>query len=78
MDRRFARTALTALPLIMAIGLAGCANKVDPQTTASIEAPLTETDLQRAVEGWGQRYADKPNDKLTALHYAAALSRSKR
>lgn len=78
MDRRFARTALTAMPLALAIGLAGCAGKnVDPQTTASV-APLTEGDLQRAVEGWGQRYADKPNDKTVALHYAAALSRSGR
>jgi Flp pilus assembly protein TadD len=78
MDRRFARTALLAVPLALAIAVAGCGKKVDPETTASVGPPLTESDLERAVQGWGERYTAKPNDKLTALHYAAALSRSGR
>ncbi len=77
-----ARLMALILPLTLAAALSGCAGKwgkVDSTVTASVPPPmLTDAQVEDAVTGWGQRYAEKPADRDVGLNYAAALSRSGR
>lgn len=79
---RRTRFAAFILPIAVAVSLGGCSGKwgkVDSTVTASVPPPaLTETQMEEAVTGWGDRYQKRPGDKNVALNYAAALTRSGR
>lgn len=79
LTHRLIKSAM-ALPLCLALGLAGCASssKVDTTTTGSIAQPKTQADFAQAVDYWGQKYAANPKDRNIDINYAMALRRTGR
>jgi Flp pilus assembly protein TadD len=71
------RRSTVALPVLVAIALAGCASQKhgSGDITGSIGKPMTQADFENAAAYWGKRYEQKPEDKAVALNYAAALRR---
>lgn len=65
--------------MVLAVGLAGCAN--DRMTTGSVSRggdgkavdQMSTGELQSASRALGESYAANPNDKQTALRYASVL-----
>jgi Flp pilus assembly protein TadD len=68
--------ASTALAVLLAAGLAGCKTTKGPETTGSLAAaprPTTEAEWRSALEKWEALYRARPDDVITATHYAQAL-----
>ncbi|MDV6227187.1 tetratricopeptide repeat protein [Nitratireductor aquimarinus] len=76
------RITVTALALVMATAMAGCASK-DRMTTGSVSrstpgaatnvASMTEPQLRSAADSLGRAYTKNTKDKATALRYASVL-----
>src|SRR6516162_1352418 len=70
-----ARPIRTALMLASALAVSACADARHSRPTASVTAPMTSQDFEKALAYWGPRYTANPKDKATELNYAAALRR---
>ena len=71
------RLLASAGVLALAMAVCGCASDPKPETTGSItpkaNAPRTEAESRRDVEGLGERYRANPGDGNIAIQYALAL-----
>jgi len=75
------RITMTAVALVMAVSVAGCAR--DRMTTGSISrstpkavsnvATMSEPQLRSAADSLGRAYTQNTKDKATALRYASVL-----
>jgi Flp pilus assembly protein TadD len=70
-----ARPAAGVLMLASALALSACADARHSPPQASVTAPMTSQDFEKALAYWGPRYTANPKDKATELNYAAALRR---
>ena len=77
-DRHGRRLVSSALALLLAAGVAGCAQS--RMTTGSVRASspepigqMTSSELNAALARLGPKYAADPRDKTIALSYASAL-----
>lgn len=67
--------ASVAVAAVLALSVAGCKTMGD-DVTGSIGAPAaphSDADWRRALEVWGARYRENPNDADAAIAYARAL-----
>lgn len=67
------RLLSTAAMLVLAAGLAGCANGKMKTASAGGDVDQMSTGSVGSTASLGKSYARNPNDKLTALRYATAL-----
>ena len=74
-------TATIVVSLLLAISVAGCAGKRASSSHSRVSAATTENysqaQIQQHVQKWAAQYEKRPNDKQTALNYAAALRLNK-
>ncbi len=67
--------ASAAVAAVLALPMAGCKTTSD-DTTGSIgapSAPRSDTEWRRALDIWGARYREDPNNAEVSLRYAEAL-----
>jgi len=64
-----------ALVAVLALSVAGCKTMGDDITgsISNVDAPRTDADWRSALEVWGARYRENPNDADAAIAYARAL-----
>ena len=68
--RILASAAVTAL---LAAGLSGCQTMSDVTGSIASSAPSPDSDPERAIEAYGERYRANPKDADAALAYGQAL-----
>jgi Flp pilus assembly protein TadD len=68
---RFLATA--AVTALLAAGLGGCQTMSDVTGSIASSAPSPDSDPQRAIETYGERYRANPKDADAALAYGQAL-----
>lgn len=73
------RLLMAGAALILAAGVAGCANdrmttgSVSKRTSGNAAGHMSEAQLAGSADSLGRAYARDPKDKTTGLRYAAAL-----
>lgn len=68
--------ASVAFAAVLALSVAGCNTTGSNDITGSIgssDTPRTENDWRKAVDLWGERYREHPDDPDVAVAYARAL-----
>lgn len=76
------RRATVLVPVLLALGLGGCAGQraaTDPIETGAISTTgMAESELDAAAAYWGERYAANPDDRTASLNYGTVLTRLQR